>query len=214
VQIASPELEPTFHDVEALSFVLDQMPVGILLVEGTGRVVWMNQRARARVAPGGALELRGERLAARWHAETLALQRLIERTAGPNGKGEPETLALTRSSASTAPLVIVARRVDRSRGPPTPRAAQAVLFLSDADHQLRASRQRLRRLFDLTPAECEVTALLAAGHSLRAAAEKLAITNESARTYLKRALQKTGTRRQAELVRLALSVATAGEDEA
>jgi DNA-binding CsgD family transcriptional regulator len=211
VPTASPQLAPAFHDVEALTFVLDQMPVGILLVDGGGHVVWTNRYARSRLAAGGALELRGGRLAARWHAETLALQRLVERAAA--GGGEPETLALPRSAANGAPLVVVARPIDRLGAAPMPGEACVVLFLSGADHQLRASRQRLRRLFQLTPAECELTALLAAGHSLRSAAGELAITHESARTYLKRALQKTGTRRQAELVRLALSVATAGADE-
>jgi len=73
--------------------------------------------------------------------------------------------------------------------------------------------ERLCILFGLAPAECVLIALLAEGCSVRTAAERLAITHESARTYLKRALHKTGTRRQAELVRLVLSVATAGANE-
>jgi DNA-binding CsgD family transcriptional regulator len=209
-----PENDPGFDDLEALAFVLDQMPVGIVLVDGAGLVSWMNRQARERVGGEAELQLCRGRLAARWHAETVALERLVQRVVG-DGAREPETIALPRSSPSAAPLVIVARRIERSAAlPAPPGTARAVLFLSDADHQLRASRQRLRRLYDLTPAECELTALLASGLPLRAAAEKLAITHESARTYLKRALQKTGTRRQAELVRLVLSVATAGADEA
>lgn len=213
VPIASPQLEPSFQDGEALAFVLDQMPVGILLVDAAARVLWMNRCARGRIEAGDALALRHGRLAARWHAETTALHRLIERAAAPGGRREPETLALSRSCAPGASLVVVVRPVERLGADPTRSPAQAVVFLSGAEQQLRASRQRLRMLFGLTPAECELAALLASGCSLRAAAEQLAITNESARTYLKRALQKTGTRRQAELVRLALSVATAGADE-
>lgn len=207
------ESSPDFQDAEALAFVLDRLPVGIVLVDGSGRVVWMNCDARARLEAGDGLALRRGRLAARLHSETDAIQHLIERAiaATPSGKArDPEVLCLSRSGVAGTGLVIVARAVARRGSPPARGTAQAVLFLSDAEHQLHASRQRLRSLFELTRAESELIALLAEGCSLRTAAERLAITNESARTYLKRALQKTGTRRQAELVRLVLSVATAG----
>jgi DNA-binding CsgD family transcriptional regulator len=93
-------------------------------------------------------------------------------------------------------------------------AAKAVIFISDPDQGLRASRLRLLQLFELTPAEANLVALLAAGHDLSEAADVLRITKESARTYLKHAFEKTGTHRQAELVHLALAAATAGAVEA
>ena len=213
---AGAELASGFRDAEALAFVLDRLPVGVLLVDGSGHVVWMNASARTRIAAGDELTLRRGRLTARWHADTDAIQRLIERAIAAGGSGvlpDPEVLSLSRSSAGPSRLVIVGRAVQRLGPPPSRGAAQAVIFLSDAQHQLHASRQRLRGLFDLTPAESELLALLAEGCSVRAAAERLAITHESARTYLKHVLHKTGTRRQAELVRLALSVATAGANE-
>lgn len=214
--VAGADLASEFRDAEALAFVLDRLPVGILLVDGSGHVVWMNEGARTRLAGGDELTLRRGRLAARRHADTDAIQRLIERALAAGGGGllaDPEVLSLSLSSAGSSRLVIVGRAVARRGAPPSRGAAQAVIFLSDAEHQLHASRQRLRRLFGLTPAESELIALLAEGCSVQAAAERLAITTESARTYLKRALHKTGTRRQAELVRLVLSVATAGANE-
>jgi DNA-binding CsgD family transcriptional regulator len=45
---------------------------------------------------------------------------------------------------------------------------------------------------------------------VREAAAQLGVTQETARTYVKRAFLKTGVRRQAQLVRLALAAATAG----
>lgn len=197
--------------------MLDRLPVGILLVDGSGHAVWMNENARARIEAGGELTLRRGRLCARSHADTDAIQRLVERAIAARGSPilrDPEMLSLSSSSGAPSRLVIVGRGIERRGAHATRGAAQAVIFLSDAEHQLHASRHRLRSLFDLTPAESELIALLAEGCSVRSAAERLAITNESARTYLKRALQKTGTRRQAELVRLALSVATAGQDGA
>jgi DNA-binding CsgD family transcriptional regulator len=55
-------------------------------------------------------------------------------------------------------------------------------------------------LFDLTPAEAKLAATIAAGHAPRAAAQRLGVTEGTARTTLKRVLAKTGARRQSDLV--------------
>jgi DNA-binding CsgD family transcriptional regulator len=58
----------------------------------------------------------------------------------------------------------------------------------------------LKRRFDLTPAEARLVFRLMMGDSLRSAAKALGIKYETVRTHLKSIFQKTGTRRQAELV--------------
>lgn len=60
----------------------------------------------------------------------------------------------------------------------------------------------LRQRHGLTSAETKLVVLLTEGNSLRATAEALQITYETARTQLKVAFQKTGTSRQIELVLL------------
>ena len=66
----------------------------------------------------------------------------------------------------------------------------------------------LRDLFGLTPAEARLALELAHGASPRDAANRLGVTWNTTRTQLKAVLAKTGTNRQAALVRLlaALSV--------
>jgi DNA-binding CsgD family transcriptional regulator len=58
----------------------------------------------------------------------------------------------------------------------------------------------LKNRFGLTPAEARVVLRLVSGDSLRLAAKALGIKYETVRTHLKSIFQKTGTRRQAELV--------------
>lgn len=57
-------------------------------------------------------------------------------------------------------------------------------------------------LFDLTPSEAKLAALIAAGIRPRDAAATLGVTESTARTTLKRVMAKTGLHRQAELVGL------------
>ena len=56
--------------------------------------------------------------------------------------------------------------------------------------------------FGLTSAEARVLAQLISGEGLTVAARHLDIARSTARTHLARILEKTGTHRQAELVRL------------
>ncbi len=57
-------------------------------------------------------------------------------------------------------------------------------------------------LFDLTPAEAKLAALIAGNHPPRDAAKLLGWTEETARTTLKRVFAKTGVSRQTQLVAL------------
>jgi DNA-binding CsgD family transcriptional regulator len=62
----------------------------------------------------------------------------------------------------------------------------------------------LKDRFDLSPAEAHLFARLMTGKSLRSCAKALGIKYETARTCLKSVFQKTNTRRQAELVMVAI----------
>jgi len=70
--------------------------------------------------------------------------------------------------------------------------------------QLKESRMPqtafLKNRFGLTPAEARLVLRLMSGDSLHSAAKALGIQYETVRTHLKSIFQKTGTRRQAELV--------------
>ena len=67
-------------------------------------------------------------------------------------------------------------------------------------------------LFDLAPAEARIAVHLAEGRTVMQAALASGITIKTARTYLERLFQKTGVRRQAELVALLKSIAVIASD--
>jgi DNA-binding CsgD family transcriptional regulator len=80
--------------------------------------------------------------------------------------------------------------------------ATALLVVTPVDRAAVPTAQVLQGLFDLTAAESRLAGLIAQAQTPREAALGLGITEETARTTLKRIFSKTGTRRQAELVRL------------
>ncbi len=65
----------------------------------------------------------------------------------------------------------------------------------------KADRLLLQKMFELTPAQAQLAALLFEGASVKQAAACLGITEGSARQYLRRIFVKTGTNRQLDLVR-------------
>ena len=81
----------------------------------------------------------------------------------------------------------------------------AVVFVSDPEVRQETPAALLQRLYGLTPAEARLAEAMAGGGPLKAAAERLGIGRETARSQLKQVYAKTGTHRQAELVRLLLT---------
>ena len=71
-----------------------------------------------------------------------------------------------------------------------------------SDEAPAPSHEILSSLFDLTPAEAGLAGMLMIGRSVADAAGESSISVKSARTYLERIFQKTGTHRQSQLLAL------------
>lgn len=80
--------------------------------------------------------------------------------------------------------------------------AAAVLYLGDPDFERTFNHERIAKLYGLSRAESRVAALLAAGYRLEQTADILGVAYETVRKHLKQIFSKTGTYRQAELVRI------------
>jgi DNA-binding CsgD family transcriptional regulator len=79
------------------------------------------------------------------------------------------------------------------------------VFVVDPDLPIEVDGERLCQLYGLTRVESNLARLIAEGRTVEEAAAALRIAVNTARAYLKRVFDKTGVRRQAELVRLLLA---------
>lgn len=86
-------------------------------------------------------------------------------------------------------------------------AARTLAVFHDPQARVRLPPELLMQIHALTPREAALASAVAEGHSLADFAEARGCTEETARTHLKRVLEKTGTHRQADLVRVLLSSA-------
>lgn len=84
-------------------------------------------------------------------------------------------------------------------------AACAAIFVRDLGNTAPFPAELFVRRYAITPAEARVMMLLVQGMSLADAAGTLGISMPTAKTHLAHLFEKTGTSRQADLVRLAMS---------
>jgi DNA-binding CsgD family transcriptional regulator len=85
--------------------------------------------------------------------------------------------------------------------------AVAAAFVTDIDTPFVAPADMAAALFDLTPAEARVFALLVTRHSLVETAAALGVERATVKTHLARLYDKIGVRRQSDLVQVATSFA-------
>jgi len=177
----------------AMTTLLDHLVLGVVLSDEQGRVTYVNESAAEMlgVEPGELPPESGD-------ARTQALYRTVR----PAGDGE----SLYAHPADGRPLHVLSTKLvwPSWRGYAGRRYANA-LFIGDPKRGTSDPLGNLGDAYGLTPQEAQLAALLVGDYTLAQAAEQLGITESTGRTVLKRVLAKTGTRRQASLVRLLLS---------
>lgn len=194
---------PAGVELRALHGILDLLPYGIILVDETGVVQRTNRTADDILRAATALTVTNRRLCAERPVDTATLRHaladLVARAAKHPGATQTR-IWRPRSGAHIAALITA--RVD-----PHHVSARHLLtvIVADADARTTIDPVILRSLYDLTPAEARVAALLAAGQTPAQIARALAISMNTVRTHVRRVLAKTGSSRQAAFARRMLT---------
>jgi DNA-binding CsgD family transcriptional regulator len=79
------------------------------------------------------------------------------------------------------------------------------VFVSDPEQRVRPTLDTLRALFGFTTAEYRLAMLLVDGHGPTAIAKMVGVSRNTVKSQLASIYRKTGTSRQAQLVRLLLN---------
>lgn len=190
-------------ELKHTSAALDRLPQGLLIIDSVGRIVFMNRLAESILRTGDGLMLAANGLHARRHQDTVRLRMLITRAAATTAGNDLHpggALSLPRSGKLGPLKLQVAPLSSGSR-------AAAILLITAPEYQAVPESEMLQDLLDLTPAEARLAAALVAGKTIKQFAEEVEVTLNTARTQLKSVFSKTGVSRQADLVRLILTIA-------
>lgn len=185
---------------------LDRLPYGVVFLSKESRAVHWNRMAEAILNQRDGLELRSGVLFASGHGDLAAFQKALRKACEADASMRyPLPVLVQRKSLRRPYQILLAplrKRFSQFIGMQTP---VLIALLIDPERKPVAGSHLLETLYGLTPKEAVVAMKLAEGKSTEALAEELGMRYETARTHVRRILDKTGVSRQAELVRLVLT---------
>jgi len=181
--------------------VLDGLSTGVFLADAEGRLLHANAAGTQMLAQGDAVRSRNGRLNP---ADQSAATALVEALAAagngklPSGdKGHAIPIA-TRDGSHFAVHLLPLNAQRRQREGD----AAAAIFVHRATHNTPIAPDLVGNAFGLTPAERRVLAHIVEAGSVAETAERLRVSETTVKTHLHRVFAKTGTARQADLVKL------------
>ena len=178
----------------------DRALVALVLTDATGRIAETNGLARAILAERDGLVIRDGVLRVARNEEGAELARLIREAAGSRVMPMSGVMRVSRPSLRRPlPLVVAPTRNAAS---PFGRSHAVRVSFADPERAPEADAALLARLYGLTPREARVAVSLLQGRSPAEAAAELAMTENTVRTHIRHAFEKTGVERLSDFVRL------------
>jgi DNA-binding CsgD family transcriptional regulator len=190
----------------ALMEALGLVEEAVAMLDRSGRVVQINRAAEEllrrsaglRIAPDRRLILASQDARASLAKALAMCSYPVEMTV--SNQDPAARIPMAREGRS--PLILTVHAISRAHSGAF--GAIALLFVSDPDTVAHESRSTLRPAFGLTPAEVRLARALCNGETLKAFSERQGVAYETARSQLRRIFDKTGARRQSDLIRLIL----------
>ena len=196
----------------------NSVPIGMIIAEANARILHLNRVAEELVQQGRGLVIHNHTLSAKTKSDSDRLRQTISEvvTKARHGRGaRAQALSLYRSFSAYPLSIMVKPMWCMDSGDPNRRIGPlANLIVADPDRQMEAPADLLGRVFDLTPAESVVLERLVNGLTLQEIADASGTSRNTVRNQLHVVFDKTGTSRQAELIKLVLSTAVWAYGEA
>jgi DNA-binding CsgD family transcriptional regulator len=186
----------------ALIEAMDWLEYGVLLVNAEARVCFVNRRAQ-NLVHAQELNLIGGQLRGDSLAQTIVLHELIARYARQNSD---DARAREVSCHRLGRLMLQFAGVSPGLSHGLGAKRLVAVFVIDPESFSDPTPPQLQRQFGLTPAEAEIACEIVKGEGLVTCARRMGISRATASTHLQRIFEKTGTKRQAQLVRAILAL--------
>lgn len=183
-----------------LEDVLDGLRTSVFLADSDGRVLHANAAGNEMLAEGDAMRTRNGRLSPSDLTAASALSLALEAAgngtlpAGDSGHG----ISMASSDGGHFALHLLPLNGHDKRASA---GAAAAIFVQRTQTTTIAP-DLVGRAFGLTPAEQRVLSHIVEAGSVAEAAERLRVSETTVKTHLHRVFSKTGTARQADLVKL------------
>ena len=190
-----------------LTGMLQQSGIGIIQLDGRGRIVAATDRALHYLRRSDCLLDRDRFLHARSAPDDTVLQQLLVRALPPRGERGVGGSMTVRGVGDVPGLMVHISPVGRDNTGFDAYRIAALVLLSEPASANRVNPALLTATLGLTRTESRVAARLAEGKSVREMARSMARSENTIRWHLRQIYDKHGISREVDLVRLVLSVA-------
>ncbi|MES2042756.1 MAG: LuxR C-terminal-related transcriptional regulator [Pseudomonadota bacterium] len=199
-------------EIEVLTDALDRLTIGTFMIDGRGKMLRSNGAARELMARGEAFRVLDGRLTLNGRSDSARFRQVIEQALAARLANEKDDYvrAFRCMDNGNEDLGVLVRAIRRDHRSPADLGPAVVVYVTDAG-RTGSFKQLIATLFDLSPSEANLAALLTEGLTLAEAAREAGLTESTVRSYSKKIFAKLGVSRQTDLVRLILrSVAMLG----
>ena len=214
-----PHVRQTVHVQQALAHtdalratlakLLDATGLGVIQLNGRGRILATNDRAQDLLRTGNGVLDSGGFLFARADQDNDDLQRLLCRALPSFGARGSGGSMIVKRSEGLPPLVLHVNPVSREETDLQVRPVAALVLLVDSASGADIDPAVAAATLNLTGMESQVAVRLAQGMSVREIAAATGRKESTIRSHVKRMFTKHRISRQADLVRLVRSLAGA-----
>jgi DNA-binding CsgD family transcriptional regulator len=191
--------------LEASRSMVDTFATGLIVTDAAGRILFANAAAETLLRRSDGLTSRQGRVVARDPALQSAMAAAIAgavtlaaRLPGTDAGG----LLLPRGAGQEPLRIGIWPLPPDSTAGPGAQGPRALLTVTDPSDGIKPDIAAFAAMYRLTPAEADVAERLADGMALADMAERRGVLMSTLRSQLAAVFAKTGTQRQAELVRL------------
>ncbi len=183
-------------------------PCASFVLNRHGSILHWNSAAKSMVRAGDALTLANGRLTACDPQSNIALTKLLL-----DGNSPSFSLSVTQPSRFVALQRMSDKRPLQAIATPLPEPLRSggdlILLITDPERSVNFPDDALHALYSFTAAEAQVANGLLMGYSAEEIASLRRVSAATVRQQIKSMLNKTGTSRQTEMVRLLMTLPTA-----
>ena len=185
---------------------IDQLAFGVIILNERGHVIRVNETASRMMKESQLLRLVGNHLQAGEPDHELLIGKAIKSALGTNGNlGSAAGSLKISAEAPARALYMLLKPIHDGLPEDGKPAAGLAIFLSADRLQRNLSIGAFATLYALSRAEVALVTELLDGVSIIEASAALGISENTARVQLRSVFTKTGTHRQADLIRLVLT---------
>ncbi|VAW99138.1 hypothetical protein MNBD_GAMMA22-1441 [hydrothermal vent metagenome] len=203
----------TDHTRGQAQAILDIFPIGVMLVNANGKLISANQQASDTLKNSRVLFVKDEILYAIKSEQDKQLKKFISTAANTSINDNADHLSFIKVESKEGDIDNDNSAISLLISPdPYPSIEYdkqadnyAAIFIASTSVKQNISKTTLQTVFNLTPAEAKLAALLASGNSLSQVADLSNISKNTAKVQLKSIFLKMNISRQADLIKKVLT---------